>query len=93
MGLYIEPKEGTKRAWIELHGTPQNPEICAVEAFDKTNRLPVAFLDNINFHALAVAWNKKEFRRIAEGRLDALWFTVPAADLLEVLGPKAFKAL
>ncbi len=72
MGLYVEPIKGSKADWFALNGQLVGSKIDP-DYIDWTGEvLPVAFLDNGAFHAIAVLWDKKEFKRVTDGRPDAI---------------------
>ena len=80
MGLYAEPQD--KRGWITQYGQPYLG--VTFEATPK-DKLPVAFLDNGLFVALAVAFDKQEFQRLVQGRDDAIWFKVSKEEIRKVV--------
>lgn len=86
MGLYVEPKAGTKAEWFAAEAALVNSHLALLCAADKgREELPVAFLDNGGFQALAVLWDSKEFQRVASGRPDAIFGLVAKSKLREVV--------
>jgi hypothetical protein len=101
MGLYIEPP-GNKTSWIFTYNSAgidiASPRRLQAQWEDlqeaHPNELPVAYLNNGAFVALAVAFNRTEFLRLAAGRPDARWFLVPKSVLRTVVpGGKKIKEL
>lgn len=89
--LYLEPS-GSKREWIEQNGIPTVEQEFPFGG-KAVGYLPVVFLDNGLFQALAVIFSKPEARRLRDRRPDGLWFKVPATILRETLGEAQWKTL
>ena len=79
MGLYVEVAD--KKAWARKQVCVETPKTVL-----KTDEyLPVAYLDNGAFLALAVAFNKKELERLKNGRPDAAWMLVAKEELRKLV--------
>lgn len=84
MGYYIDPKEGTKEAWLAKYGRPLTgrPEW---KSTAKSGELPVCLVDNRSFTAAGVCYSERETMEFArsDGRRKS-WFVVPINHLIEV---------
>ena len=82
MGLYVEPIEGSKKDWFIKNAQPVKAP--KPEWIDwKADVLPVAFMDNGPFQAIAVLWDIREFKRVTYGRPDAVLGVVSKLVLRE----------
>lgn len=87
MGIYINPKDTSKEAWLEDNAIGKFPlqEPPPWPAQDE-GWLPVALVDNGGFTAAGICFSKDEydvFSSDISGR-PILWFRVPTARLNEV---------
>lgn len=86
MGLYINPPDMTKEAFLKKHGKKIDNE--EVMNFDYGNgEVPVCVMFNLGFTAAGVAYDHRERDAFMypDGRLK-IWFSVPVEVLDERAG-------
>ena len=84
MGMYINPSGMSKEDWLLNNAIPV--KLQELSNFDwKSDKVPVALLDNGMFTAAGVCFNKEEFEVFSnpDGRRK-LWFTVSKEKLRQV---------
>ena len=82
MGCYINPKFGSKEAWLGIHG-----KIISVSEAEITDtHLPVCLVDNGPFSAAGVAYDQRELEAFSHptDQRDKVWFMVNRNLLREV---------
>lgn len=63
MGCYVNPKNESKEAWLEKHGTAMPINIdTSYNDYCKDECLPVILVDNGMFTAAGVAYDEREFQ-------------------------------
>lgn len=79
MGLYIDPTDTTKEAWLEKNGTTIAPSFID----PSTGEVTVCLVDNGPFRAAAVAFNEREFQTFARpsDTRPKVWFRVPTKQI------------
>lgn len=83
MGLYVAA--GDKRNWLERNKAIALPANRA-EAYDHApESIPVAYVDNGHFDAIAILFNKTEAKRFVQGRRDADFYLVDCSAVKEWL--------
>ena len=92
MGIYINPKSGSKEKWLETHSKPVhgNPLFVVIGGYNdlrNKNRIPICLVDNGPFTAAAVIFSKEEAKVFAssDGR-QKKWFVVPVTALKDDSG-------
>lgn len=83
MGLYVST--GDKRAWLHREKAVAIPANKAIAYDHPADSIPVAYVDNGSFDAIAILFNKTEAKRFAEGRRDADFYLVPRKSVKEWL--------
>ena len=89
MGLYINPKEGTKESWLKLKG--EGPLHSVPKLYKEGTKFVVWLVSNGLFNAAGVMWRQEEleeFSNINDIR-PKLWFLVEESDIREVCGEGA----
>lgn len=81
MGIYINPRDMSKEAWLAVHGIP----VSMPRAHREDDMVAVCLVDNFAFTAAGVCFSQREFEAFAypDGR-PREWFMVPIADLIEL---------
>lgn len=80
MGVYIDPKTGTKENWLKGHAIPWSSDKPWSETPE--GHLPVFLVDNGSFTAAAIAYSEQEFNYFAEDRTrQVVRFVAKIADL------------
>lgn len=83
MGLYINTAD--KPAWLRAN-TRQRLGAAEARAYTfPKNLIPVAYVDNGAFDALAILYNKTEAKRFVDGRPDATLCLVERSSVKEWL--------
>ena len=82
MGIYINPKEGTKEEWLAKHAKEVNSITWDILPKDI---LPVVLVDNGGFTAAGIAYCKSELEQFQyeDGR-PKKWFLAKVEDLQKV---------
>lgn len=87
MGIYINPSDRTKEAWLIKYGTPVSPAIFRAFEFDANpDTLPVCLVNNGAFTAAAVGYDVEERDAFTPTPFDMrlrTYFLVPKAALIE----------
>jgi hypothetical protein len=94
MGLYINPPDQSKEAFLAQHGEPCSMEharrFAPLRQFEG-DKLPVCLIDNGGFTAAGIAFVLDEFEKFSRGsdRRRKQWFLVRKESLRPYLPPKA----
>ena len=90
MGIYIDPKKGTKEDFLNQHGLEiTKEEFLSFESFSDGPSLPVCLIHNPRFSAAGVAYSKDEAEVFALSDIDGMprkYFFVPRSVLNEEAG-------
>ena len=95
MGLYVNPRTGTKKAWLALYATSIHPTRALVEYATLRNSgvVPVVWVGNESSEgAIGVAYDVEECRRFLANPLDEREkkvYLVATADLIQHAGISA----
>lgn len=83
MGIYINPKDGSKEEWLVQHGKLQ---IITPSHYRVDDSYAVCLVDNRLFTAAAIAFDQNELEafKYPDGR-EKMWFMVPKKALALVL--------
>lgn len=82
MGLYKQTADN--RAWFELKAVRCAPAEAIARASDLSKIVPVAYIDNGGFDAIAILYSVEEAKRFVQGRPDALFGLVSRDDVPEL---------
>ncbi len=84
MGIYINPKEGTKEDWLKAHSIKVSVRLRWSEVPE--GYLPVVWMDNYAFTAAGIATDEEEFINMTQqdGRMK-LVYIVSKKDINEIL--------
>src|SRR5438876_105539 len=93
MGYYINPKNGTKEAWLVEHGKPISyPEAKHMDLNGNREVTLVVYVWNGAFSAVGIAFDEREreaFLNPKDNRVKA-YFSVPVDKLVDVGLPDGF---
>jgi len=83
MGIYVNPKDMSKREWLDKYGT-KVPLNLPWEYVEEAS-LPVVWMSNPYFSAVGIAYSEQELKALAvfDGR-PKLMFLVKKEDLMKV---------
>ena len=92
MGMYINPRRGSKEQWLDENAVPVQPENYGstrqeqYAALCKDGFLPVCLVDNGPFTAAGIAYSQGEYEAFSyEDPRPRKWFIAPAALLQEFM--------
>jgi len=88
MGLYLDPKDMSKKDWLRKHVTHIHAGEAAMFRLPDVERGLIAVIDNVTFIAVALLFSETEKRRIMDNVIDrnVLYATVPREAIAEVVG-------
>jgi hypothetical protein len=88
MGVYVNPSDMEKEAWVKIHGTPTSSDQLRSFSWDGPD-LPLCLVDNGPFTALGVAIDREELEAFCENRTGRpKWFYLaPREEILKVIPP------
>ena len=98
MGVYVNPKKGTKEDWLMKNGR----RVCVIwnevtlpdfKSFTEKDELPVILVDNITFTAAGVAFNEQEYKMMTECEIDTrpkILFAAPKKKLKKISNLKDY---
>lgn len=91
MGIYVNPKDGTKEQWLQQNGKPVPRNLEYTEYAEGC--LPVCLVDNGLFTAAGVCFSAGEFEafRLPDDYRDKSWYSVPIDKLEQITGVKLRK--
>lgn len=98
MGVYVNPKKGTKEDWLMKNGR----RVCVIwsevtlpefKSFTEKGELPVILVNNGTFTAAGVAFNEQEYEMMTESERDTrpkILFAAPKKKLKKVSNLKDY---